>query len=102
MQEEYWRWEYTLSEILDKNLIGSNGLVQRLSPIFRDTDTIDPAPNVRYVTHYTANPRLFYQANESDFAPTFFNGQQIIPPDRQQRKIGSVRRSSDAFVIWDG
>jgi hypothetical protein len=44
-----------------------------------------------------------YQANEPDLAPTFFNNQpQINPPDRVQRKITSVRRPSDAFIIWDG
>src|SRR5215203_4770841 len=56
MQEEYWRWEFTLSEVMDKNLIGPDGFVQRLHGVFKDTDTIEAPSGVRYVTHYTANP----------------------------------------------
>ncbi|CAN5595445.1 hypothetical protein BH09PLA1_BH09PLA1_10030 [soil metagenome] len=102
MQEAYWRWEFTLSEIMDKNLIGSNGLVQKLSGVFRDVDTIESAVTARYVTHYTANPRVLYQANVPDSAPYIFGGQPIVEAqDRTQRKIGNIRRPSDVFVIWD-
>ncbi|MBC8108890.1 MAG: type II secretion system protein [Anaerolineae bacterium] len=108
MQEEYWRWEFTLSEIMDKNLVGSNGLVQKLSGVFRDVDTIEPSDAARYITHYTANPRVLYQANVADNAPYLFTQTQPTPQtptqpqDRTQRKIGNIRRPSDVFIIWDG
>jgi len=102
MRQEYWFWEFTLSEIMDKNILGSDGLVDRLSGVFKDQDTIDAPQGTRWVCHYTANPRLMYQANEEDDAPLLF-GQTtpLYPPDRTQRKISSVRRPSDVFIIWD-
>lgn len=105
MQEDYWFWHFTLSEIMDKNIIGSDGRVAKLNGVFRDVDTIESLPGVRWICHYTANPRLMYQANERDDAPPIFTGSQvpsINPPDRTQRKITSVRRPSDVFIIWDG
>lgn len=101
-QQEYWFWSFTLSEIMDRNIIGSDGLVQKLNGVFRDVDTIEAPQGTRWICHYTANPRLMYQANEPDLAPALFGGQaQLEPQDRTQRKISSVRRPSDVFIIWD-
>jgi prepilin-type N-terminal cleavage/methylation domain-containing protein len=105
MLEEYWFWSFTLSEIMDKNMIGGDGRIQKLNAVFRDVDTIEAPPNARWVCHYTANPRILYQANERDDAPVIFSRGQspsINPPERTQRKISSIRRPSDVFIIWDG
>jgi hypothetical protein len=101
-RENFWRWHYTLSEILSKPLL-KDGLVRGLSPIFRDKDIIE-GPEGRWVCHYTSNPRLMYQANEPDNLPAIFSGwsvQPIHPRDRVQRKVASVHRPAEVFVIWD-
>jgi prepilin-type N-terminal cleavage/methylation domain-containing protein len=104
-QEQFWWWHYTLSEIMNKNLMGSDGLVRNLSPVFRDTDTIEPAVTPRWVSHYTANIRVLYRADNYDRAPAIFSGGQsdaIEAGFLQQRKVTSIRRPSDVFMIWDG
>src|SRR5438067_387517 len=40
-KELYWWWDFTLSEVLNKNILGPDGLVNKVSPIFRDRDTIE-------------------------------------------------------------
>src|SRR4051812_34119132 len=69
-KESDWWWPFTISEVLNGNIIGPDGLVNRVSPIFRDRDTIE-GQDGRYVNHYTANPRILYGSglNEGDSAP---------------------------------
>ena len=100
-KEAYWYWHFTLSQILNGNILGSDGLVARDSSIFRDRDTIEGSDG-RYVNHYTVNPRILYQANAIDAAPSVYAGQPTInPQDRHlTRKISSIKPST-AFVIWD-
>jgi prepilin-type N-terminal cleavage/methylation domain-containing protein len=106
MQERIWWWYFTLSEIMNRNLLGSDALVSNLSPIFRDRDTIENPQTPRWVSHYTANPRVLYQS-ERDDAPDIFNGwpspsQAIQPKDRVTRKMSNVKHPSNVFLIWDG
>jgi prepilin-type N-terminal cleavage/methylation domain-containing protein len=89
-QESLWCWQFSLSQIMNKNLLGTDGLVHNLSPVFRDNDTITGF-DYRWVCHYTCNPRVLYENS-----PT---GLQPIPS--AQRKITDVKHSSDVFVIWD-
>jgi prepilin-type N-terminal cleavage/methylation domain-containing protein len=117
-KETTWWWFFTLSEYMNKNLVSPDGYVHNLSPTFRDRDTIDPPDNggtfvdennvlhqFFWVNHYTSNPRVLYNAHDQDNAPTIFSGGSqpaIQPSQRTQRKIGSVRRPSNVFVLWDG
>ncbi len=101
-REGFWWWFFTLSEVMDKNTLGSDGLVRNLSPIFRDKDTVDHPVGQRFHNHYTCNPRVMYRADVADDSPAIFGvGARIEPQDLQQRKITSVRRPSNVFVIWD-
>lgn len=107
MQEDYWWWMFTLGQEMSRNsIVGQDGFVHNLSAVFHDKDTIDPygqPPN--WISHYTCNPRIFYQANDFDYAPQFFsNGGMALlsPQNRSQRRITSVKDISDVFVIWDG
>jgi len=112
-QESTWWWFMTLGEIMNKNLL-RDGFAKSLSPIFRDRDTIQPPDNntmttqgggqqsLFWVNHYTANPRVLYDSHDPDNAPAVFHiGASILPAERTQRKIGSVRTPSNVFVIWD-
>jgi prepilin-type N-terminal cleavage/methylation domain-containing protein len=109
MQEGFWWWMFTLSEVLNKNTM-QDGLVRNLSPIFKDRDTIESpqfvgTTEVRWISHYTANPRLLYRADVPDESPRIFTGDLsniILPPDLVQRKLTSVRHPSSVFVVWDG
>lgn len=103
-QERYNWWMFTLSEVLNKNSRDANGRAI-VSPIFRDKDTIEPTMAVPWINHYTANSRVFYQANDYDSAPYIFsNGNNPVEdaPNRKQRKLGNVKLTSNVFVIWDG
>jgi prepilin-type N-terminal cleavage/methylation domain-containing protein len=103
--ETFWWWMFTLSEVMNRNMMGSDGLVNNLSPVFRDRDTIDHPAGQRFINHYTANPRLLYRADVPDDSPYLFTDgaqQPIQSKDLTQRKITSVRKPSDVFVIWDG
>lgn len=108
-KEPYWFWYFTLSEILNRNLLDNNsssptyGQATNLSPIFRDKDTVDVNDNY-FVCHYTCNPRLFYLSNFQDNYPSIASGGAAPPiqaKDRLQRKMTQVKRPSDVFVIWD-
>jgi prepilin-type N-terminal cleavage/methylation domain-containing protein len=100
-KELYWWWHFTLSEVLNKNILGSDGFVARDSSIFRDRDTIE-GNDARYVNHYTANPRILYQSNAAEFAPSIYAGASLISPQDRHvtRKISTIKPST-AFVIWD-
>jgi prepilin-type N-terminal cleavage/methylation domain-containing protein len=101
MQEGFWWWHFTLSEIMNKNLVGRDGFVHNLSPVFRDRDTVENPNEPNWVNHYTANPRIFYP-NQKDLYPTLFGaGPEIQAQDRRQRKISSIKPST-VFLIWDG
>lgn len=101
-REVFWWWFFTLSEVLDKNTLASDGLVRSLSPIFRDRDTVEHPVGQRFHNHYTCNPRVLYRADVPDDAPQIFGlGGPIGPENLQQRKITSVRKPSNVFVIWD-
>jgi prepilin-type N-terminal cleavage/methylation domain-containing protein len=102
-QEAFWWWHFTLSEIMQKNILQSDGFVHGISPVFRDQDTIQPPQEARYVNHYTANPRILYNAREMDQAPFVYSNQTappITPPDLTPRKVASIKPSG-VFVIWD-
>src|SRR5277367_2765369 len=90
-QESYWYWQFALSEIMNKNLMGSDGFVHNLSPVFRDNDTITGFDNPNWVCHYACNPRIFY-----DNSPT-----ALVPTPSSQRRVTDVKHSADVFVIWD-
>lgn len=101
-QEQLWWWFFTLSETVGQNVLDSDGFARHISPIFRDRDTIEPIGDVPFVIHYTCNPRLLYGTHIPDTAPAIFSGQlEIRDADLTQRRITSVRRPSDVFVIWD-
>jgi prepilin-type N-terminal cleavage/methylation domain-containing protein len=97
-------WFFTLSQLMNKRLVDPDGWVRNLSPVFRDKDTIDGG-TAPYTIHYTANPRVLYRNNRDD-QPALFDPNGLVPsiPDEQrtQRKLTSVKRASDVFVIWDG
>jgi prepilin-type N-terminal cleavage/methylation domain-containing protein len=102
-RETFWWWFFTLSEVMQKDTLASDGLVRNLSPVFRDRDTVDHPVGQRFHNHYTCNPRVMYRADVPDDAPAIFGvGPRIAARDLQQRKITSVRKPSDVFVIWDG
>lgn len=99
-----WFWMFTLSQYMNRNILGSDGLVHNLSPVFRDYDTI-PDSNANYVSHYTCNPRLFpsnFLENGGDQLPAVFSGGSapaipnslIHPPNLTAIKTPSV------FLIW--
>lgn len=92
-----WWWYFTLSDLLNKGVLNQNGTIYKLSPIFRDKDTID-ATEGQYICHYTANPRILYEPQDSDQLP---DGTFIAAKDRRQRRLASVK-PSNAFVLWDG
>jgi prepilin-type N-terminal cleavage/methylation domain-containing protein len=102
-KEVDWWWYFTLSEVLNGKILGPDGFVNRISPIFRDKDTIEGADG-RYVNHYTANPRILYGGtiNEQDFAPSIYEGlAPALPKTRPfTRKIATIKPSG-VFVIWD-
>jgi prepilin-type N-terminal cleavage/methylation domain-containing protein len=101
-RETFWWWFFTLSEIMDRNTLGNDGLVHNLSPVFSDRDTVDHPGGQRFHNHYTCNPRVMYRADVADDAPAIFGtGPSIEPQYLQQRKITSIRRPSSVFVIWD-
>lgn len=73
-----------------------------LSPVFRDKDTIDSSDQPgTLINHYTANPRILYRADIPDDGPAFLGGTGLVANTYPQRKIGSVKRSAEAMVIWD-
>jgi prepilin-type N-terminal cleavage/methylation domain-containing protein len=85
--ETLWSWPFTLSEIMNRNVLGSDGKVHKLSPVFRDRDTVSGLDNPNWVCHYTVNPKLLYCT-------------QLSAP-KSQRRITNVKHTSDVFVIWD-
>jgi prepilin-type N-terminal cleavage/methylation domain-containing protein len=100
-KEVDWFWTFTLSEIMDRNIFGSDGFVRHMSPVFRDKDTIEPPTTPRYVNHYTANERLMWANMDVDSAPTTYGGGPgKAGNDLVQRHISSVKPSG-VFVIWD-
>jgi type II secretory pathway pseudopilin PulG len=117
-KEMTWWWFMTLGEIMNKNILSPDGYAKNLSPVFRDRDTVPPPDNntmtdqnggqrsLFWVNHYTCNPRVLYDSHDPDNAPALFlpppNNVAILPADRTQRKVTSVRQPSNVFVIWDG
>lgn len=99
-KEPQWYWIFTLGQILNRNMIGSDGYVHNLSGVFADTDTLQGKP-FRWVSHYTCNPALFRD-------PTEYFGSPAKPTDilgnsqKLPRKVTSVKDTASAFVIWDG
>jgi prepilin-type N-terminal cleavage/methylation domain-containing protein len=90
-------WHFTVSEIMTRKLADPDGVIRGISAVFKDQDTI-PGMDSRYVNHYTANPRILYDARENDDVP----GPIIVAVDRRPRKLGSIKRGAEVFVIWDG
>jgi hypothetical protein len=91
-----WYWEFTLSQEIQANILGSDQLVHNLSPVFRDVDVIQ-VPDFRYVNHYTCNPRIFPDNWESE---TLQDGSTIAAQFVVPRKISNIKPSS-VFMIWD-
>jgi hypothetical protein len=103
-KEADWWWYYTISETLNGKILGPDGTVARISPIFRDKDTIDGTDG-RYVNHYTANPRILYGGTifEGDSAPVVYEGYPAAVTAKTRpltRKIATIKPSG-VFVIWD-
>src|SRR4030095_1486987 len=99
-KEMHWWWFFTLSELMNRNLLDANsssptfGLVTNLSPIFRDKDTIQ-GMDARYVNHYTSNRRVLDEVGASPGGDPQFG---IAQKDMTQRKVTSVKQSSNIFV----
>jgi prepilin-type N-terminal cleavage/methylation domain-containing protein len=103
--EYSWFWTFTLSQYMNKNLLGSDGLVHNLSRTFQDGDTIQDATSAPYINHYTCNPRLFPNNDDGDYAAnTFSSGSvpEFAPGDPRIHppKIASVKPST-VFLFWD-
>jgi type II secretory pathway pseudopilin PulG len=102
-KEQFWWWPFTLSEIMNKNLLDSNassptyGQVINLSPVFRDRDTIQGF-DFRWVNHYVCNRRLMYEVSNSTGGDPRFS---VSAKDLTQRKVTSVKNGTHTFVIWD-
>jgi prepilin-type N-terminal cleavage/methylation domain-containing protein len=102
-----WTWFFTLSQELNRNVIGANGLVQNVAKIFTDTDAADLGEsNGQYVNHYNANEICFFDNHDGSFAPSVFdpsplNTPRIIGNTLSTPKIANIRPST-AFLIWDG
>ena len=100
-QEGQWYWIFTLGQIMDRNLIGTDGLVHNLNKVFADVDTRDGTP-FRWVSHYTGNPALLRDP------PGRVNGSPTVAKDALGfscnicRKVTSIRQSANKFLIWDG
>ncbi len=95
-QELSWYWTFTLSKEVQAKITGADGLVNNLSAMFRDVDTID-AGYGRYVNHYTCNPRIFPDNWEPETLPdgTSISGQYITG-----RKLSNIKPST-VFLFWD-
>jgi len=91
-----WYWDFTLSQLIQANILGSDRLVHNLSPIFQDVDTIQ-ANYGRYINHYTCNPRIFPDNWESE---TLQDGGAISPQYVLPRRLSNIKPST-AFLIWD-
>jgi prepilin-type N-terminal cleavage/methylation domain-containing protein len=95
-QEFSWYWTFTLSKEVQTRITGPDGLVNNLSPMFRDVDTID-AGYGRFVNQYTCNPRVFPDNWEPETLPdgTSISGQYITG-----RKLANIKPST-VFLFWD-
>lgn len=101
---EFWWWYYTLSEVMAKSTVAQDGSIARLSPVFRDRDTIAPGDEPsNVVNHYTCNPRVLYRADRPDDSPSLYGGgTSLMANGYGQRRIGNVKQSDRVMVIWDG
>jgi len=91
-----WYWDFTLSQMIQANILGPDLLVHNLSPIFHDVDTIDVTYG-RYVNHYTCNPRIFMEAY--DYI-ALQGGTSDNPQYLTNRKLSNIKPST-AFLFWD-
>jgi prepilin-type N-terminal cleavage/methylation domain-containing protein len=91
-----WFWDFTLSQQIQANILGSDGLVHNLSPIFQDVDTIDGSYG-RYINHYTCNPRVFPDNWEPQ---TTSDGSTVAPQYVVPRKLSNIKPAS-VFLFWD-
>jgi prepilin-type N-terminal cleavage/methylation domain-containing protein len=91
-----WYWTFTLSQEIQANILGPDGLVHNLSGIFRDVDVIQ-VPDYRYVNHYTCNPRIFPDNWETETLDggAIVSAQYVVP-----RKLSNIQPSS-VFLFWD-
>jgi prepilin-type N-terminal cleavage/methylation domain-containing protein len=100
-EEQYQWWEFTLGDLLNKNMISStDGLVHNLSKVFSDVDTVQ-GTSYRWSCDYTANPRVFYStALDCLFSPNYstdyFGNNTSVG-----RKLTDVKNASNVFAIWD-
>lgn len=101
-QEQIWWWYYTLGQIMDRRIVGQDGLVHNLPKVFSDRDTVDGGLTARYVNHFTANLRCFSSNKDGDFAPIYFQNApaQYVGKQVHQRKISTIK-PQNCFLIWD-
>jgi prepilin-type N-terminal cleavage/methylation domain-containing protein len=95
-QEFSWYWTFTLSKEVQARITGPDGLVNNLSPMFRDVDTID-AGYGRYVNHYTCNPRIFPDNWEPQ---TLQDGTSVSGQYVTGRKLSNIKPNT-VFLFWD-
>lgn len=98
-----WWWFFTLGQIMNRNLIGSDGFVHQLSPVFTDKDVVDSSPVggvPNYVNHYTCNERVFWSNNDIDTAPGASIQSQSSGNYVPQRTAAKLK-PGNAFLIWD-
>jgi type II secretory pathway pseudopilin PulG len=104
-KEPYWWWDFTLGQIIDRHLLGNDGMVHNLSGVFRDRDTIDPPTGARYTNHYTVNERVFWGNMDGDLLKSVYSNDPtigaVIGNDLKLRKAGTVK-PTNVFLIWDG
>ena len=102
-----WYWVYTLGQELTRNnIIGTDGTIHALPPIFGDVDTIPKqstfaAYPLTFACHYMCNPRVFLDPLVS-FGGTRQNPIDILKgPLIYGRSASDIKHSADVFVIWD-
>lgn len=95
-EEPSWYWTFTLSQEIQANIFGPDALVDNLSPIFRDVDTIQ-GNDFRYVNDYTCNPQIFH--NNYDYS--YLQDTTAVPPQNvKQRRLSNIKPSG-VFLFWD-
>jgi type II secretory pathway pseudopilin PulG len=100
--ETSWYWDFTLSQLIQPSILGSDHLVHNLSAIFHDVDTID-VPYTRYANHYTCNPVIFPVNYEPETIGDTDSGGNLLTVDGsmvKNRKFSNIKPST-SFLFWD-
>jgi prepilin-type N-terminal cleavage/methylation domain-containing protein len=102
-----WFWMFTLSQYMNRNTLGSDGLVHNLSPVFKDYDAITDPSAANWMSDYTCNPRIFPNNIDSDYLPVIFsnnpNANPYPPGDPRNcpPKVSWIR-TPGVFLFWCG